>query len=243
MFFRTRILSTSVLIAAVAALAGTAHAAPQLRTADSPDAGQPQLVDIRVGTHPTFDRVVFDYRGGVPDADVEYGEVRRGGSGHPVDLAGERSLAVSMQHVAWNSQKPPERLLPDLPQLAEVNYHTFFEGAAEVGLGINGPDRAPLNVFTLRDPDRLVIDVAHPGACGDVAFAPQSDHGAFGISASGIGCGPARDAAALADRNLGEPYTTPGGFSCQPRRSPGELPEHHYTCTRGATQEVTFDAS
>ena len=64
-------------------------------TVDRDVSPQPKVVDVRVATHPTFDRVVVDLRGKLPGYDVRY--VRRlhyDGSGDIVPLNGRRFIAV-----------------------------------------------------------------------------------------------------------------------------------------------------
>lgn len=79
--------------------------------------------------------------------------------------------------------------------------------------------------------------------CGDVAFEEQSDSGAFGITATGVDCGKAREVAAFAEGERGESYGTPSGFSCQATRDEsGQLPTTNYDCTRGGAT-VEFSVS
>src|SRR5699024_7786454 len=77
--------------------------------------------------------------------------------------------------------------------------------------------------------------------CGNVGFVPASDAGAFNIAARGVNCGTARDVAAYAEGEHGEPYGTASGYSCLPERdNSGALPVTEYTCTRGEAT-VTFE--
>ncbi len=70
------------------------------------------LVDVRVGGHTTFDRVVFDFDGPPPGHRVEYvDEVFQDGSGEPVPLRGRAFLQAVMTPAAahdepWRSDLP-----------------------------------------------------------------------------------------------------------------------------------------
>src|SRR5688500_16610067 len=58
----------------------------------------PVLVDVRAGSHPGFDRVVFEFEGEVPEHTVTYvDQLVEDGSGNPVSLAGEANLEVVFQ--------------------------------------------------------------------------------------------------------------------------------------------------
>lgn len=126
----------------------------------------PRLVDIRVGRHQTFDRVVFDFDGPLPGYTVRYvRRVTQGGSGATVPLAGRAFLGVDFTPAhahddAGNPTYPgPRRLRPQLVSLEEIAFHTDFE--AHVGVGIGLSDRVGFRVLELRDPTRVAIDVAH----------------------------------------------------------------------------------
>ena len=59
-----RTLLVASLVAVVLALAATPAGAQSA----------PTLVDVRAGRHPGFDRVVFEFRGAVPEHQVRYVE-------------------------------------------------------------------------------------------------------------------------------------------------------------------------
>lgn len=77
--------------------------------------------------------------------------------------------------------------------------------------------------------------------CGDVAFQPNSDSGAFDIRARGTDCQAARAVARAAEGERGGDYSA-SGFNCRGRAGGGELPSTDYTCTEGSAR-VTFSAS
>lgn len=86
-------------------------------------------------------------------------------------------------------------------------------------------------------------DSPRPRGCGQVAFEPNTDAGAFDIRASDVGCQVAREVARGAEGQGGERYAASEGFDCRPTGTVGELPSVVYECTREAGGAVTFRAS
>ena len=83
--------------------------------------------------------------------------------------------------------------------------------------------------------------VAPPAAsCGDVAYRPNTDAGAFRIRAAGVSCPTARQLARDAE-NRALPFAL-HGFRCRGRHVDAALPYTRITCTRG-NAEVTFRRS
>ena len=79
--------------------------------------------------------------------------------------------------------------------------------------------------------------------CGDVAFEPNTDAGAFDITASGVGCNVARQVARAAEEAGGEAYRSGPGFRCEPVGTVGQLPSVVYECDRAAGGSLRFEAS
>ena len=122
-----------------------------------------QLVDVRVGEHDGFDRVVLELSGtatpgwGVAWSDEAVAE----GSGDVVPLEGDHVLTISASGTAMpdaGSFEVPARLGP-AGSVAEVQVNGWFEGYTQVFAGVEGDER-PFRVFTLTDPPRLVVDIA-----------------------------------------------------------------------------------
>ena len=122
-----------------------------------------QLVDVRVGEHDGFDRVVLELSGtatpgwGVAWSDEAVAE----GSGDVVPLEGDHVLTISASGTAMpdaGSFEVPARLGP-AGSVAEVQVNGWFEGYTQVFAGVEGEER-PFRVFTLADPPRLVVDIA-----------------------------------------------------------------------------------
>jgi hypothetical protein len=126
----------------------------------------PKVVDLRVGAHRHFDRVVIDLDGKVPGYDVRY--VRRlvyDASGERVPLKGKRFIAVSLAPAKAHGPRGHSVYTgPDLQQyrfdtLRGVAFTGDFEGVVSLGLSLR--DRADFKVTVLHAPSRIVIDLRH----------------------------------------------------------------------------------
>ena len=142
----------TVLLALVAAPAG-AQAAPE----------DPVLVDVRAGGHSGYDRVVFEFRGPVPEHRVGYvDQLVEDGSGNPVSVAGDADLEVVFEGANAHSDDgtptvSPRRFSPGLTAVKEVVQLGDFEAVVSYGIGVDR--RRPIEVSTLSGPSRLVIDL------------------------------------------------------------------------------------
>ena len=121
-----------------------------------------QLVDVRVGDHDGFDRVVLELSGtATPGWGVSWSdEAVAEGSGDVVPLEGDHVLTISASGTAMpepGSFQVPARLGP-AGAVAEVQVNGWFEGYTQVFAGVEGDER-PFRVFTLTDPPRLVVDI------------------------------------------------------------------------------------
>jgi hypothetical protein len=126
-------------------------------------AGTPVLVAVRASHHRSFDRVVFQYRGGLPSG-RHAGYVHRliaDGSGDTVPIAGRAILLVRMQraqaHTAAGAATVPVRTAYAWPNVMTSVLSGDFEGVVSYGIGL--AKRTPFHVFTLRHPARVVVDV------------------------------------------------------------------------------------
>ena len=132
------------------------------QTAEPSDEWDLQLVDVRVGDHDGFDRVVLELSGtATPGWGVAWGdEAVAEGSGDVVPLEGDHVLTISASGTAMpepGSFEVPARLGP-AGAVAEVQVNGWFEGYTQVFAGVEGDER-PFRVFTLTDPPRLVVDI------------------------------------------------------------------------------------
>jgi hypothetical protein len=129
------------------------------------------LTGVRAASHDGYDRVVFEFRNGVPGYDVGYSErpVRADGSGEPVAVAGGAVLLVRMEPAldadltkesAPRTYTGPTRVRPDTTAVAELVRTGGFESVLTWAVGVDG--KRPFRVTRLESPARIVIDVASP---------------------------------------------------------------------------------
>jgi hypothetical protein len=126
-----------------------------------------QITDVRVGTHDGYDRVVFEFDSGLPDAVIEgalppfYADA----SGLEIEVTGSAFLKVTM-HGA--SKVSPDGVVtydgatdfePGFDRLLQLLEGGDFEAVSTWYLGLDGG--SCFRVLTLADPSRLVIDIEH----------------------------------------------------------------------------------
>lgn len=121
---------------------------------------------IRVGSHPTYDRVVFEFSGAtIPGYEVGYAArpVNDCASGVPLDIEGSALLQVRLAPAAAHDEagaSTTEReTRPALTVVREIERSCDFEGIASWAIGTTAPNS--FRVFELSAPPRLVIDVRH----------------------------------------------------------------------------------
>ena len=135
----------------------------------------PTLTDVRAGSHPGFDRVVFEFRGGLPEHRISYvNQLVEDGSGNPVSVAGAADLQVVFHGANAHNENGspsvgPRRFSPGLPAVKEIAQVGDFEAVVTYGIGLDR--RRPITVSTLSGPSRLVIDVATTGTGGSAGGA------------------------------------------------------------------------
>lgn len=139
-------------------VAGAEPAAPAAGT------GTPTLVAVRATHREGVDRVVFEFRGGLPEL-REAGYVDRlfaDGSGRRVRVAGQALVRVRFEGAQAHTDQGtatagPRRVAFALPNVMTAVRAGDFEGVVTYGLGLAA--RTPVRVTTLRSPDRVVIEV------------------------------------------------------------------------------------
>ncbi len=168
----TRRLMTALMATAfaVTGLATDASARPTWDTSPVVVHRQPQpapkVIDLRWGEHRRFDRVVIDLHGKIPGYRVQYvRQLSYDGSGDRVPLPGRRHIAIVLRpalahdrHGDSTYDGPRLRRL-HLPTLRGVAFTGDFEGDVSLGLALS--HRADFRVFTVRAPNRIVIDLRH----------------------------------------------------------------------------------
>ncbi|MCB5181484.1 AMIN-like domain-containing (lipo)protein [Streptomyces antimicrobicus] len=156
--------ATGALLALGLVAAAPASAAP--RTA----APTPLVVNARWGGHCTFDRVVVDLQGHVPEVVVDrVPELVYDGSGKPVPLPGTHFLEVRLHPAAAHDEagqsvyRGPQLIQLNLPRLKGLALTGDYEGYVTFGAAFT--TRPEYTTFTLHDPERLVLDISHPNVC------------------------------------------------------------------------------
>jgi hypothetical protein len=129
------------------------------RTAAPSHAGS--LTAVSVGQHATYDRVVFTFSGGIPGYTVGYvNEVLSDPKGDVVALPGQAFLRIVFHPSSgYQTYSGPSSITPIFPTLLQVRAAGDFESYLSFGIGLS--QRAGFRVFTLTQPYRVVIDVAH----------------------------------------------------------------------------------
>jgi hypothetical protein len=118
------------------------------------------MTDVRVGSHPGYDRLVIEFSGGIPayklvaqDPSTFVGPY----SGRPVSVAGSAGIRLFIYHMYFPpSYQHGSNLKPAYGVMKQVVVMAVFEGQADVAIGLGKPV-CPA-VSTLSSPSRLVID-------------------------------------------------------------------------------------
>ncbi len=127
------------------------------------------LVDVRFARHEGFDRIVFEFQGGLPGYRIQYVDppILADPSGLPVDIAGSAFLSVRFEPAAAHDPDTgtptytgPLEIAAGLPALIEAERTGDFEAVLSWALGLS--QEVDFRVYSLEDPFRIAIDVAHP---------------------------------------------------------------------------------
>ncbi|GGK56400.1 hypothetical protein Ppa06_10570 [Planomonospora parontospora subsp. parontospora] len=126
----------------------------------------PLVTGVRFAEHGGYDRVVIDFRGDLPGYTVDWvPELVQDGSGEPIDVEGGAYLQVTMLPANAHTESGTPTLTggpilqAGLGNVRSVVKTGDFE--AVVGVGIVLERRAGFRVTEQKQPNRLVIDVAH----------------------------------------------------------------------------------
>jgi hypothetical protein len=120
-----------------------------------------QLNGIRVAHHaeaPGFDRIVFDFSGGVPSYDLtrqDSSAFVRDASGQPVTLDGSAGIKLVFRNSTVQGVADDQKL--NLPAVREIAQLGNFEGVLTYGVGLSSSQC--VRVLELSAPSRLVVDV------------------------------------------------------------------------------------
>ncbi|GAA0379428.1 hypothetical protein Acor_00770 [Acrocarpospora corrugata] len=127
----------------------------------------PTLVAIRAAHHPGLDRLVFEFRGGLPaQRSAEYvTRLVADGSGLPVPVVGNARLLVRFGGATGHGSAGgitygPARRAFALPGLIQVVNTGDFEAVLSFGVGVSR--KAPIRLYTLKNPSRVVVEIGTP---------------------------------------------------------------------------------
>jgi hypothetical protein len=142
----------------------------------SPFAGSvppvPELVSIRVGTHPEggYDRISIEFSGQAPGYRVGYvQQVVRDGSGAAVSMPGSAFLQLKFNEAqAYDANgnstitpRPTNPVTVGYPELRSYVLNGDFEGYVSVALGLNAPNGFHVSELTKSATDHVIyVDVA-----------------------------------------------------------------------------------
>ena len=128
-----------------------------------------QITDVRIGTHDGYDRVVFEFAGGLPEASLDRAEppFTHDASGAPVEVAGDSFLRLIMRggtkqtEDGTSSYDGPTDFAVDERALVHLIEGGDFEAQSTWYFGLS--DEHCIRVITLEDDGtaRLVIDIEH----------------------------------------------------------------------------------
>ena len=163
--FRFRVAATA--FALVGLCAGTVTTVTAGAAAGATAPVVPTLTQISAAHQPGFDRLVFQFSGPVPaQHSARYvSQVSADPSGLPVNVVGSATLLVRFSPAAGHNAQgnvtygAAQRTYA-LPGLIQVVKAGDFESVLSFGVGV--ARAAPVRIFTLTKPSRVVIDVRTP---------------------------------------------------------------------------------
>ncbi len=124
------------------------------------------IVDVRVGSHDGFDRVVFEFDGtGNPGFWVRYEDLpTQQGSGNPISVSGSPKLVIDIRGTGYPfdfgvTDFPSDPVQPDnTAVLTEIVGAGTYEGTIRYVAGLRG-QRQAIKAFVIQNPTRLIVDI------------------------------------------------------------------------------------
>jgi hypothetical protein len=134
---------------------------------EDPSVAIANIVDVRIGSHEGFDRVVFEFDQGTPELTLSRAEppFTADGSGLAIEVDGSSFLALVMRggtkqtDEGTSSYDGPTEFIDDAPGLVHLVEGGDFERQSTWYFGLSDEDC--VRVMLLDDPYRLVIDIEH----------------------------------------------------------------------------------
>ena len=124
------------------------------------------LVDVRVGTHDGYDRVVFEFEAGVPAFTLDQATppLVEDASGRMLDVDGSAFWQLVMHDASRTDLDGDTSFTgtdfhPDFTKLTELVEGGDFEAVSTWYFGLDA--KSCVRVLTLKDPSRLVFDIQH----------------------------------------------------------------------------------
>ena len=124
------------------------------------------LTRVRAAKNDGFDRIVFEFTGGMPSYQIEYvksGVFENTGE-QKIRVGGKAFLDVNLQSLPYpESKTAKDAAIPKgnqkLAVFNEIREIEWFEGVRDFGIGLNA--KRQFRVQELLNPIRLVIDFKH----------------------------------------------------------------------------------
>lgn len=128
------------------------------------------IVDVRIGEHDGYDRIVFEFEQGLPE--ITLGRATppftQDASGLPIEVEGDSFLRLTMRggtkqtESGTSSYDGPTEFEPDFEVLEHLVEGGDFEAQSTWYVGLDEDDDVCVRVFGLDDGSpRLVIDLEH----------------------------------------------------------------------------------
>ncbi|MGI8830828.1 MAG: AMIN-like domain-containing (lipo)protein [Candidatus Limnocylindria bacterium] len=134
---------------------------------DDGSAAVANIVDVRVGTHDGYDRVVFEFEQGTPDLTLDSATppFTADASGQPIDVSGDSFLSLTMRggtkqtDDGTSSYDGPTEFDPDFSTLINLVEGGDFERQSTWYLGLAA--ESCVRLIVLDGPPRIAIDIEH----------------------------------------------------------------------------------
>jgi hypothetical protein len=128
-----------------------------------------QIIDVRVGTHADYDRVVFEFADGLPEITLDRASppFTHDPSGMPLEVTGSSFLRLTMRGGTkqtldnTSSYDGPTDFDPGFPTLVDLVEGGDFEAQSTWFLGLTAEACVRVIQLTNEGAQRLVIDVEH----------------------------------------------------------------------------------